>query len=87
MMNSVEFQFEREKWTDNLKYAAIIQKSLLPKKRHLDRIASDHALLYKPLEYVSGDFYWTAKRDIFEFIAVEIVPGMVCLRRCFHYLY
>jgi serine phosphatase RsbU (regulator of sigma subunit) len=74
-MNSVEFQLEREKWEENLKYAAIIQKSLLPKKRHLDRIALDHALLYKPLEYVSGDFYWTAKRDIFEFIAVGDCTG------------
>ncbi len=74
-MTPDQFELEREKWVDNLKYAAIIQKSLLPKKRHLDRISSDHSLIYKPLEHVSGDFYWTAKRDIFEFIAVGDCTG------------
>jgi len=68
-------ELEHERWLENLKYAAVIQKSLLPKKRHLDRISSDHALIYKPLEHVSGDFYWTAKRDIFEFIAVGDCTG------------
>jgi serine phosphatase RsbU (regulator of sigma subunit) len=68
-------QLEHKKWIENLKYAAIIQQSLLPKKRHLDRISSDHSLIYQPLEHVSGDFYWTSKRDIFEFIAVGDCTG------------
>ena len=74
-MNLSELELEREKWVENLKYAAIIQQSLLPKKRHLDRIFTEHALIYEPLEYVSGDFYWVAKRDYFEYIAVGDCTG------------
>ncbi|MFO0494809.1 MAG: PP2C family protein-serine/threonine phosphatase, partial [Flavobacteriia bacterium] len=74
-MNLSELELEREKWVENLKYAAIIQRSLLPKKRHLDRVFNEHALIYEPLEYVSGDFYWVAKRDYFEYIAVGDCTG------------
>lgn len=60
---------------ESLKYARIIQQGLLPKPRHFQRLFSDHFVLYKPLHYVSGDFYWVAQKGNLIYIAVGDCTG------------
>jgi len=60
---------------ESLKYARIIQKGLLPKRRHFNRLFADHFVIYKPLNYVSGDFYWIGARGNLTYIAVGDCTG------------
>lgn len=60
---------------ESLKYARIIQQGLLPKPRHFDRLFTDHFVLYEPLQYVSGDFYWVAQKGNLTYIAVGDCTG------------
>lgn len=60
---------------ESLKYAKIIQEAILPKPRHFQRLFSDHFIIYKPLNYVSGDFYWVAQKDELIYLAVGDCTG------------
>lgn len=60
---------------ESLKYASIIQRGLLPKKRHFNRHVSDHFVFFKPLNFVSGDFYWIGGRGDLVFAAVGDCTG------------
>lgn len=53
-----DLQQVNEHLTEGLRYGEIIQKSLLPSPTLLSKAFKDHFVLYKPLEHVSGDFYW-----------------------------
>jgi len=44
--------------TDSINYARRIQAALLPSDAEIERYLSDHFILYKPKDIVSGDFYW-----------------------------
>lgn len=46
--------------TDSINYAKRIQSSALPDLRLLNEHFSDHFILFKPRDVVSGDFYWLA---------------------------
>ena len=48
---------------DELTYAGILQQGLFPRQRHFNRIFSDSFLIYKPKNYVSGDFYWIGEKN------------------------
>jgi len=43
---------------DSINYASIIQNSILPHEREIERILPDSFVLFKPKNIVSGDFYW-----------------------------
>ncbi|MCW3077770.1 MAG: protein serine/threonine phosphatase [Bacteroidetes bacterium] len=53
----------------SLKYAKRIQKTLLVKDNELTQYLKEHFVLFKPKDIVSGDFYWTAKKDGLFFVA------------------
>ncbi len=42
---------------DSINYAKRIQKSILPNEDALQRLIPKHAILYKPKDIISGDFY------------------------------
>lgn len=44
--------------TENIEYASRIQKALLPEIEQINRYFSEHFIIYKPKDIVSGDFYW-----------------------------
>jgi serine phosphatase RsbU (regulator of sigma subunit)/Tfp pilus assembly protein PilF len=44
--------------TDSINYARRIQSSLLSSGQSLTDFVSEHFILYKPKDIVSGDFYW-----------------------------
>jgi serine phosphatase RsbU (regulator of sigma subunit)/Tfp pilus assembly protein PilF len=51
--------FEQKKLiTDSIGYAQRIQSALLPPSTVFEGMTSDHFILFKPKDIVSGDFYW-----------------------------
>lgn len=66
---------ELESHIDSLRYAKVIQESLLPKPRHFDRNVEDHFIFYQPLNIVSGDFYWLSEKKDNIYIAVGDCTG------------
>lgn len=54
---------QKDEITDSINYASRIQKAVLPLRDHFDRAFSDHFILYKPRDIVSGDFYWIAEDE------------------------
>jgi tetratricopeptide (TPR) repeat protein len=49
--------------TDSIDYAKTIQEAILPDDEKLKMAFPEHFILYKPKAIVSGDFYWTAKKE------------------------
>jgi len=47
--------------TDSIIYARVIQTAILPEDDSLNSIFSDHFILYRPKDIVSGDFWWFEK--------------------------
>lgn len=47
--------------TDSIHYASSIQKALLPLDEDITQIIPEYFIFYKPLDIVSGDFYWFTK--------------------------
>lgn len=62
-------------YIESLKYARLIQRGLLPKTRHFKRHIEDHFVLYKPLHFVSGDFYWIGGKEGKTYVAVGDCTG------------
>lgn len=48
---------------DSMIYARRIQTALLANKEYIDQNIKDHFILMKPKDIVSGDFYWSVKKD------------------------
>jgi serine phosphatase RsbU (regulator of sigma subunit)/ligand-binding sensor domain-containing protein len=44
--------------TDSIRYSKTMQTAFLPSEKALKDVFSDHFLVYKPRDIVSGDFYW-----------------------------
>lgn len=61
--------------TDSIKYAQRIQSALFPLNENFKNIISDHLIFYKPLNIVSGDFYWIEKVHNHLLIAVADCTG------------
>lgn len=61
--------------TDSLNYASIIQKAAMPSRTTLGGIFGDHALVFRPLQVVSGDFYWATEVDGIQLLAVADCTG------------
>ncbi len=66
---------QNEQILDSIRYAERIQSALLPPAEHLDDALSDHFILYKPRDIVSGDYYWTASIDGKLMVAVADCTG------------
>ena len=54
---------QKEEITDSINYAKRIQNAVLPLRDHFDKAFSDHFILFKPRDIVSGDFYWIAEDE------------------------
>lgn len=48
-----------KKLIDSIKYAGLLQQSMLPNERYLSRIFSEHFVLYKTKYLFSEEFIWT----------------------------
>lgn len=44
--------------TDSIRYAEKIQRALLTSDSYLNKVFTDHFVVYQPKDILSGDFYW-----------------------------
>jgi serine phosphatase RsbU (regulator of sigma subunit)/Tfp pilus assembly protein PilF len=63
------------KITDSIRYAERIQQAILPPLSISKGFFSDSFFLYKPKDFVSGDFYWLTVKEQTLFLAVADCTG------------
>lgn len=69
-----QIAYQKKHITDSIMYAKRIQTALLPSlELFSDEI--DHFVLYKPLDIVSGDFYWVAKKENLQIVIAADCTG------------
>jgi len=68
-------EFALRQITDSIKYAQNIQLALMPSNKILINTFSDYALVYRPKNIVSGDFYWLHKIENKTIVAVADCTG------------
>jgi serine phosphatase RsbU (regulator of sigma subunit) len=78
-LNSINLNFDIE---ESLLYSEFLQKAIYPKQRHFDRVFRDSFVLFKPLYFVSGDFFWLSEVNGLTYIVVcdcagHGVPGAI----------
>jgi len=66
---------QNTKITDSIEYAEKIQKAALPSEKVLSQLFKSHFTLFKPLQIVSGDFYWAVKKYNFIIFAAADCTG------------
>ena len=59
----------------SITYAERIQKAFLPSKQIEENVLKEHFVLFKPLEIVSGDFYWLKQINNFTIVATADCTG------------
>ncbi len=69
-----QIAYQKKHITDSIMYAKRIQTALLPS---LELFSDDieHFVLYKPLDIVSGDFYWVSRQDHLQVIIAADCTG------------
>ena len=66
---------QKEQIVDSIRYAEKIQSAILPPVEYLTDTLSDHFILFKPRDIVSGDYYWTTLREDKLLVAVADCTG------------
>jgi phosphoserine phosphatase RsbU/P len=61
--------------TDSIVYARYLQKAIMPSESVLAECLSDHFILYKPKDIVSGDFFWFKQIKNLLYIAAADCTG------------
>jgi ligand-binding sensor domain-containing protein/serine phosphatase RsbU (regulator of sigma subunit) len=61
--------------TAGIRYAERIQKAILPDEKILLKYFSEHFILFKPRDIVSGDFYWMAEKENKVYVAAIDCTG------------
>jgi len=59
----------------SLRYAKRIQEGILPRKIWIEEFFSDVLIFYKPLQLVSGDFYWFSEQENKQYLVVADCTG------------
>jgi serine phosphatase RsbU (regulator of sigma subunit) len=66
---------QKDQILDSIHYAERIQAAILPPLKLLDDHLSDHFVLFKPRDIVSGDYYWAREKDQKLLVAVADCTG------------
>ena len=66
---------QNEEITSSITYARRIQEAILPTNQLLEKNFSEHFVMFKPRDIVSGDFYWIAESRSFMYFAVADCTG------------
>ncbi|MBN1387156.1 MAG: DUF4154 domain-containing protein [Bacteroidales bacterium] len=69
-----QIAYQKKHITDSIMYAKRIQTALLP-SLELFSDEFEHFVLYKPLDIVSGDFYWVSKKEELQIIIAADCTG------------
>jgi serine phosphatase RsbU (regulator of sigma subunit)/tetratricopeptide (TPR) repeat protein len=70
-----EIEEKNKNILDSITYAKRIQGALLASENLLKKNLSEHFVLYKPKDIVSGDFYWAVEKDDLFFLAAADCTG------------
>lgn len=73
--DSVLFAQAMDEHLSSLRYASMIQRSLMPDTSFLSGILKDHFIFYQPKDYVSGDFYYAYQNGGYTIIAAGDCTG------------
>ncbi len=65
---------QKQEITDSIHYASRIQNAVLPREELLSKL-SDHFILFKPRDIVSGDYYWMTEKDGKTFVLAADCTG------------
>lgn len=57
---TAEIAAQKQEITSSIAYASRIQQAMMPEDQLFRKTFSDHFILFKPRDIVSGDFYWIA---------------------------
>lgn len=71
----LEIEIKNKDILDSIEYAKRIQDALLPGMNHLESAFSEHFILFKPRNIVSGDFYWITSLENKLILAVADCTG------------
>ncbi len=74
-MQRDEIHEQKQAITDSIEYAKRIQTATLPPVDVLKNLLPKHFILYKPLQIVSGDFYWLTRKQGKIIVAVADCTG------------
>jgi serine phosphatase RsbU (regulator of sigma subunit) len=66
---------QKEELDASIRYASRIQRALLPSEKLLADSTSNYFILFKPRDFVSGDFYWMARRGDRLFVVAADCTG------------
>ena len=66
---------QKTKITNSIIYAKRIQSAVLPPNKFVQHLLSEHFILYKPKDIVSGDFYWIKQNEKKTLIAAADCTG------------
>ncbi len=72
---TAEIEAQKQEITSSIEYASRIQMAMLPINDHFINAFSDHFILFKPRDIVSGDFYWFGEDDNHFFFTVADCTG------------
>lgn len=70
-----EIEIQNKNMTDSINYAKRIQSAMFPSKDILSSDLFEYFILFKPLDIVSGDFYWFKKENNSIFVAAADCTG------------
>ena len=70
-----EIELINKNLTDSINYAERIQSAMFPSKDILSENLFEYFILFKPLDIVSGDFYWFRQHDNSIFVAAADCTG------------
>lgn len=70
-----KLQQANNRMTESIQYAKRIQTAIVPSKETFNQIFGDTLVYWKPLDIVSGDFYWTTQVGERKILAVADCTG------------
>ena len=70
-----QIALQHEHITSNIQYASRIQNAILPPPEDFDLRLVDYFILNRPMDIVSGDFYWIASKNNRTFVAAADCTG------------
>lgn len=70
-----EISRQQQEIIQSIRYASLIQTSLLPQESYFKKLIPKGFIFYRPRDIVSGDFYWLAEKDGKIYFAVADCTG------------
>jgi serine phosphatase RsbU (regulator of sigma subunit) len=72
---TAEIEAQKHEITSSIEYASRIQMAMLPMEDHFKNCFSEHFIIFKPRDIVSGDFYWIGEDEKHIFFTVADCTG------------